>query len=890
MKKIIALILSAVLVFTSAISIFADTASDKVMLDLYGFAIVNKDNDDLETVSRGEFSEMVISLLGFKKLAKESYPTARFTDVSPDSSYAGAVSLLSQLGIINGVSENAFAPNEPISFNQAVKILVTITGYEDLAKNLGGWPDGYIAVAAKNGFLAGVNNSAPFKRADLYKLIHNALDVKLLVEAVGGDEGILEKTGDTLRSNLLEGGSENIYKQTGVVSANAYSYTHSAVSNIKENEVVIDSIIYDIGSTNADSLLGHKVDFYAADKEDGNGYVILYIQPAKDDGVTEIDAKDVIGREGMSFSYIDSDDEEVKLNLTDDTKILYNGTRVLYPTEDMLKPENGRVLLFDHDDDETIEVVMIEEYVSLVAEGFSGNLFTFANGNEFLGNNSLFVDTDKKGVMLKVLDTEGNAIESFDKERVVSIYKDENGTRFKVIVSDDVITGVLKAYDDETIEIDENIYKKDSSKEYDIKIGHQYEVYLNHNGEVTALKSKHISNYAVILGTMKDGAFVGLKARMLLAGPVDFGVDVNDEDIDNTSQIPFLISQNGGVSVYEFTQKVRIDGNVYTGSQLESKLAEIGQIPVGYVLNEEGKITALTTLGQCGGTDIANPDERYRSKYNVYEMLFGGTSMVEGFAITKDTQVICVPNTDVQGEANVSASVEDCMVTVKIDVDNNEVGYLVSGYDINNDTNSARLLVIYADMDSTQVRGVELTTSKASFVTSVSEKFDNETKETKTAINILNAGAKEEYEPVEITGKNYEIGNLREGDLISYIANNDGKLENVMKIRSFSDLNKDLKYSDYSNGYDEVFGRVTRLTKDVIDTPNNRKVTEVALNINGIEYTYYIPQRNKPPIYIYYKDKGVFETGALTDIVPGDEKLYILEITGGAMRAVVLVR
>lgn len=884
MKKYIVIMLATVLLFTTSFSAFAGSASQKVLFDLYGLGIISEDSSEEEAVTRGEFSEMIVNLMGMADLAEQMEPTARFTDVLPSATYAKSVALLSQIGVMNGVSEHSFAPDALVEYEQAVKVLVVCTGYENLAKNSGGWPNGYTSVASKNGLLKDVEGGTPFKRGELYQLIYNSLDIKLLVETVGSSENKLEKSGDTLRLMLMDSGSENIYKQTGVITANVFSYTDAAVSNLKENQVVIDSVIYEIGTTNADELLGHKVDFFAAEKEDKNGYVLLYICPSKKDNAVGVNASNVIGKKGNEFTYLDDEDNENEIEISEDSKVLYNGTRVLYPTDELFSVKNGKITFFDHDDDSKAEIVMIEEYVNLVAESFQGKLFRFRDGQEFGESNSLFVDTDKKGIMMKAEDADGNKVESFDSARTVSIAKDEAGTRYKVLVSDKTVEGVVKSYDDDTITVDETVYPKDKTKEMNVKLGYRYIMYLNCEGEIVFAESKHISNYAFLLGLNREGAFVGLEARMLLAGPVDFGIDVNDEDIDNTTQIPFLISQNAGVSVMPFASKVKINTNTFSGESLYTALSEIAQSPVSYKLNEEDEIIELTTPDVCGGDPVN------RSKYNVYEMLFGGTSTVDGFGITKDTQVICVPNTETAGVANTTASVEDCMVTVKIDVDNNEVGYLVSGYDYNEDNDSARLLVIYSDMNAMQVRGVELKTSKASFVTSVTEKYDEETGETNKVVNILEAGVEHSLVPMDLTSKNYELDNLREGDLISFITNNNGLLENVKILRSFKDLDSDLLYSDYEGGYDEAFGQVTGMKTNIIDTPNNVRVTELGLKIGGNTYRYYIPQRNKPPIYIYERAKGEFKMGTINDIVPGDDRVYILKITGGAIRTAVIVR
>ena len=71
-------------------------------------------------VTRSEFSALVTRMMNYDK---NEYRNV-FTDVSSDSWYAGDVQTLYDKKIINGVSENEFAPNELITREQGAKILV----------------------------------------------------------------------------------------------------------------------------------------------------------------------------------------------------------------------------------------------------------------------------------------------------------------------------------------------------------------------------------------------------------------------------------------------------------------------------------------------------------------------------------------------------------------------------------------------------------------------------------------------------------------------------------------------------------------------------------------------------------------------------------------------
>ena len=875
MRKYLSIFLAVILMLSVNCVAFASVTSDNVLFDLAGLEIVNPDITDKE-VTRGEFAEIVVRLMDMTGLAEMMEPTARFFDVAPDASYAKSVALLSHIGIMNGVGEGKFSPNASVSFEHAVKVMILCTGYENLAKNAGGWPNGYITIASKNGFLKNVNATSPLNREDLYQLLHNTLNIKLLVEAIGSPEIRLEKSGETLRSMLMDSSERTVYEHSGIVTATAYSYTDSPIKNLKDNEVVIDSVIYDVGETNACDLLGHKVEFYSAETEDG--FVLLYIRPDSKDSSILLEAQDVISKSGNELEYLDEKNNTEKAELTDYTRVLYNGTRVLYPADDLFVFENGTVELFDHDDDGKIDVVMLWEYVSTIASSFDGKLFNLRNNCFYKGTNALFVDTEDDYTKLNVLDEDGNNIESFTEERVISVFEDLTGSRVKVITSCKTVTGAVSMISDDGITVDGVTYETDSTAELDLRVGQLFTLYLNFEDEVVCAQSKHISNYAYILGINAKRTFSNIEARVLLAGTVDFGVDVNEEDVNDTSQVPFLISQNAGVIKAEFADTVRVDGKNFSGNRLVSALSQIGSHPVGYSMNDAGQINAVETLVQCGG------DETIKSKYNVYEMVFGGSELLTGFAITSDTQVICVPN-------NTSASDEDCMVTLKIDENNNATGYLVSAYEYREDTKTARVLVINADMVAAQVRGVTLTSSKASFINAVTEKYNEEIQDTEKVISILNAGTEEERTPLEVTSENASIGRLKQGDLVSYITNNNGYLENTMIFRSFSVIKNDFRTSNSANDYTETYGTAEELISDEIDTLNYKKVTKMTINVNGTPYIVYVPQRNKPPVYIYNTANDTAEPGELTDIVPGSDKVYVLERSGDSyIRAIVIVR
>lgn len=114
-----------------------------------------------KTVTRAQMAAIICRMLD----ETENLPTdgSRFTDV-PESYWAnGYVVKVAELSIISGYGNGTFRPENPVTYEQVVTMLVrTIYGNEDAEKN-GGYPDGFLYIAKENGLLENIS----FKRGEL---------------------------------------------------------------------------------------------------------------------------------------------------------------------------------------------------------------------------------------------------------------------------------------------------------------------------------------------------------------------------------------------------------------------------------------------------------------------------------------------------------------------------------------------------------------------------------------------------------------------------------------------------------------------------------------------------------------------------------------------------
>lgn len=179
-------------------------------------------------ITRAEFAAVVIRLLGLGETAASA---TNFDDVAADHWASGYIALASQQGIVNGYGDGKFGPEDPVKYNEAIKMIVAALGYTPVADANGGWPGGYQVVASQKGILAGVSGVAAADAAPrgvVAQLAYNALTVPLM-EQTGYGSDIKYEVVNSLLLNKL-----GITKFEGVVTGTSLS------SNLKDGKVKVD--------------------------------------------------------------------------------------------------------------------------------------------------------------------------------------------------------------------------------------------------------------------------------------------------------------------------------------------------------------------------------------------------------------------------------------------------------------------------------------------------------------------------------------------------------------------------------------------------------------------------------------------------------------------------
>lgn len=140
-----------------------------------------------DAVTRAEMAAIVCRLLGMKDVPEGSEQV--FTDV-PVGHWASAyIDSAWYAKIINGNGDGTFRPEDKVTYQEAIKMLTSLIGYEPKARDMGGYPEGFEKAADEISLTDGiVYNGTDFcLRSDVMIMCSRALDIPLMSQTSYGE-------------------------------------------------------------------------------------------------------------------------------------------------------------------------------------------------------------------------------------------------------------------------------------------------------------------------------------------------------------------------------------------------------------------------------------------------------------------------------------------------------------------------------------------------------------------------------------------------------------------------------------------------------------------------------------------------------------------------------
>lgn len=716
MKKIIGLLLALCMTFTMSIGVGAysdvekSTYSSEAITILSNLGIFNGFEDGSfkpnDAVTRAQMAKIICQTLEYGEQAVASAGSTIFTDVPANHWASGYINVAQSLDIIEGYGNGNFGPEDKVTYEQAIKMIVVALGYELDAQAKGGWSTGYLAVASREGITKSANGivGTPATRDTIAVLVYNALEVRLMDQkswTSSGDNNEFGKLDETILSQYL-----GIRKVEGIVTETPFSnyaangYTEDAdivmafadgaeyfeYYNGKMENYGLDQLEYDASLiADINNYTGKKVVAYVGEEEDdetGNLMVYAIAEKQGANKVTVISAAQLVDdsyadkyyAEAGTIAYTAVGSSKVtSLDLEDVAGIpVYKNfvyDKDVTMTSDFDDDINGTITFISNDADSKIDLILVTAYeAEAVVEDvetedgiimfnlYHGNLEDIDTEDEDVLNAVV-----KDGVVATVADITANDTVSY-----IDVAGD--GSFMLYYVSSKTVTGKVSTFDDEYVVISGEEYELSTAVDAayndtaDLK-GQEGIFFLNVDGQIAWAEASAENNYGVIIGVGVDGRKYGIEvvladgtvATYELKDKLTFN-DMKVEDEEAATELAILMSNE--------------DFDWYTpnGSEVENLVFDI-QI-------KDGKVKELTALNVDGDATDKEYDEENMAygniSFNKATIIISVETEEDKEVEASDIKVGKVSDFFIDGEG------EDFVITA-YDYDNNDIAGLVIG-------------------------------------------------------------------------------------------------------------------------------------------------------------------------------------------------------------------
>ena len=849
-RKAIALFMTAVMTASVMIPVYAEeetlTQPVKTLMSL-GIIEDSLEFDYEKAVTRIEFIEMVMNIADSNTYSTE----IEFSDVTEDLPGYDAVMSAASMGLIIGTGNGLFEPDKQITFAQAIRTLVSLAGYTSQAEYLGGFPSGYMSVGRTLDLYKSADPDAGLTNKDCVSLLLNVIDAPYM-KLSGINNNHAEFNADDKWTVLRE--YRNIIKSKGIISANSQTSLYSSTAGTAAGQVKIDETLYDVNDTQADLLLGYKVDFYYKDEDENSdsGKTLICVDTANYNTVTEIGTVGTDYSDGVLTYEDGTRNKSVKIPVT--ASVIYNGVAAgTFITQDNFVPEHGKIVLIDNGSGKGVSVVRIYSYRTMVVLAVNENKSLISGKYEEI----LDLSSLQQGTEYRIRDDYGNEIpvEMLREWDVLSILEAPDGSFIDIEVSDRKISSTVTSVTEEYIVMDDTEYRlcpeliKSGTS---IKAGRSGTFYLDVLGYIAGVSLEEIENQIAYL----TRAFM--------------------DDYGENAMIQLLLPEGDGVlQTFQCTSSVNINGKRYKGEEIINRLRDVDSIEyqsdgadilrqvVMYDTDEDGYIKKLVLPENESSDNLycsyRNPGRTIKSKSYGYERSIADRQIV----LSKDVIIFIVPQDPNMADKDKIYSVK----TVDYMLSRTSTEDIVEAYHTSDKNLGADVVVFYVG----SVSGGDIQNDSPISVVDRWETGLNEDDEIVQKLylfgnegeKVLDVSPDFNLEQIEVTTDNEtSYRALGTGDIIRYSQNSTGEVTFIQICYSHED-NTTYNYGEFSSTYKYVYRT---------DKESGLVMTAGLVNGNipfeGVDFDSFELSRFKVYVYDGSVKKNHITAGTVQDIMP----------------------
>lgn len=737
-----------------------------------------------DTIIRSEVTKMAVHVLGLEDAAESAKGQTMFDDVSTDHWANGYINLAVSQGIIEGDGDGNFRPNAPITYAEAMTIMVRATGYTVSAEGKGGYPQGYIQVATSNGLTKNVQGSSAeeISRGNVAYLTTNALESRLMEQTGFGSGASYEITDKTLLKDYLK-----VTKDSGQIIA-IENTSLSGSSNLGKNQIKIGDKIFD-AAYNMNDLLGYNVEYYVKEYKDGSNELILAM-PIKNKNNELIISADLFSKlttknnnTAIEYYSSESSSKVSSAELDKNAVLIYNGKYEDMDTSLLdMSDKSGSITLLDTNKDSKYDIAFVKSYENIVVDSATSNKIS-----DKYSETILKLDDNVDYRITKGL--EEISISDLNEYDVLSVYASLDGKLYDIAVTSKKIEGRVSGKDSNGfIIIDSEKYKVAPNYTNTISIGTEGVFYLDIDGRIaaTTAASNLSSNYGYL-----TRAYYSKNTDEKASFKI-FTMDNKEVTFEGTDKIKFNSVRN--VSAEEVVNTINGENNS-TSAQL-----------ITYAVNSDNKITAINTAVDNSSTGAVN-NNKFTLNYSLSNAKFSKSlSKLGNVRIDSETVVF-----DVSGDNSVRNAdmFEDGQV------------YDALIYDMADNYTAKAVVVTKTQLSASADAPIAVVKE----IMSASNSDDEQTDMLVALVDGKEVSVYAENENVLVKGGN----KLEMGDIIQYKTNSDDEIVSVRLLLDINDKDNEMIASP-DKDLETVYGKVTKkFTNSINVTVNGGSAANYAI-------------------------------------------------------------
>ena len=957
--RILALVLALMMVLSvmpavSAAGVFSDVDSSTTMgtaieklaslkiLEGYPDGTFRPNN----TITRAEFCAVITRFLGQSDFLTQN-ALSGFPDLDADESAAWArpyVKKAAELKVVNGFEDGTFRASQPVTYEQAVKMLVCALGYGVVAESEGvegDWSSGYMTRAGSLGILKNTNTADKHQGASrgvVSVLVYNALTVDKMVKTGDGYE--VEKGSSVLTQN------QKREEVNGIVTAIGRTSLTSGRSTVDDDMVEVKlsdgtTAVYKTKGLSVNDLLGKTVTGYAQESADGDEKELVSLSAkASVNTVTKVEAENIASSSSGSVDYYASKSSDRTSTVSvGNAHIIYNGKAL--PGYDMANLQDdlrsGYVEFISNNGDKNPEVINIVSYKIVVVSSITNDSKTGTTrvlpNSTYSSEQITIPAADDRNYMFSISGavSKASSIQKWDILTVMESDPASEGKKvFDVIVSRNAKTGKVSKIANE------------NNKDFTIRLGASTTDYTFAYSYLDLPDSKkpEVSldqNITIYLDSQNKIAAVSVSDAQTNSTTA-YLIDVQVEKELTTSEVQIWLyaatsSNSGAERTLTLAKKVNVDGTSYSVNDVPDVLLESAQemkntdsffknadtYPyhqlIRYTTNSSGLVDSIDTVVKTSkestdslirGVEYGGSKLSYNSTARTFKQ--GSTSK---FVVATNTRVITVPED--------LSDVKKYSVRSYSAAFSNGQGYWVEAFNLS--TTSVAGYVLKYGKDAVNVNFTYSTPYM--IVKEVNAELDAEGEQI-TVITGWNSSGNEVRITLdeELTSGSDSVtdpADIKNGDVIRYMSDN-GKVVQIKKAydagtippestgggrngtRFFATDAADESCSSTATRYRAVFGTILAYDSDNATIKLTRTVTsdEGGLNLESFD-TY--SKANNAVVFIYDSNDGssnkVEVNASVDNIVPYEDveespedasRVFMISGSSGTWRIIYIVK